>query len=200
MQKAMALIKQHYSDYENIKLEKIYYGLEGAYLTISKLLIILVLAYFLNILEETLLLLFFFNIIRLPAFGMHASKSWICLVISSLWFLGVPLLLSYIELSNSSQIIICLLCTIIFYLYAPADTEKRPLINIIKRRNLKIISVSITIVLSILAINIDNIYISNMIIAAIIIESIMIMPITYKLFNQEYNNYRKYVLKPISIN
>ena len=62
-----------------IQEEELRYGLEGIYLTFGKFLIIFPLAFLLGIFKEFILTLIFFNIIRYPAFGIHANKSSTCL-------------------------------------------------------------------------------------------------------------------------
>jgi len=191
---SLKIINEYYPQYNNAEIKQISYGLEGIYLTFSKLIIIFALAFLLNIFNEVLLLVLLFNIIRLPAFGVHASKSLSCLTISSLFFLVFPLFLKVIHLSLYIKIFICSLLIIIFIIYAPADTKKRPIINKTRRLKLKIISVAISVIFTIGAVLINNIFISNSLIAALLIEAIMIIPLTYRLFNQEYNNYKKYAM------
>lgn len=65
----MNLIKNSDKKYSQDDLEMIAYGLEGIYLTFSKLIVIFALAYLLGILKETLILLLMYNIIRSQAFG-----------------------------------------------------------------------------------------------------------------------------------
>ena len=81
-------IKNQYPNYSEDKLDEIIYGLEGLYLTIEKTLIIFPLAFILGVFKELLVLLLTFNFIRLFSFGMHANKSWICLIFSSSIFIG----------------------------------------------------------------------------------------------------------------
>ncbi len=185
-------IRQYYPQYDKVKIEQLKYGIEGIYLTISKLFIIFLIAIYLGIFKEVLILTFLFNIIRLPAFGAHASKSWICLIISSAFLLGIPLYLKYFALSIIYKLLICIACIICFILYAPADTKKRPIINKQLRRRLKTIAVITAILFTIGTLLINNYLIATSLIAALIVETIMILPITYKIFNQEYNNYKRY--------
>ena len=77
-------------------------------------------------------------------------------------------------------------------IFAPADTEKRPLKNKRKRRIYKILSIMMAIIYMILSIIIKDNTISNYFIFALIIQIIIILPITYKIFGVSYNNYKKY--------
>ena len=81
--KLMNLIKEN-GQYDDIKLAEIRYGLEGLYLTFSKLIVIFLLAYLLGIIKEVIIFLIIYNIIRATSFGLHATKSWICLISSTI--------------------------------------------------------------------------------------------------------------------
>ena len=78
--------------YDEVRLAEIRYGLEGFYLTISKLIIIIPLAFILNTAVYTLIFLLFSLPIRTTSSGFHANTSFQCLIISILAFILVPLL------------------------------------------------------------------------------------------------------------
>lgn len=181
--------------YNDTKLAEIRYGLEGIYLSITKLIIIFLLAILLNILKEMIFMLVIFNILRTTGFGLHATKSWICLVSSSVIFLGGPLLAKIIIINNLLKTILSITSVILIYKYAPADTKKRPLIKEKKRNIYKFITTIKCIILNIFIIFIKNNIITNLIILGIYAEVIVILPKTYKLFNMPYDNYKNY--KPL---
>ena len=191
---AINLIKKNNPHLNEIKLEEIKYGLEGIYLTISKLIIILSISLLLGIIKEFLLFLLLYNVIRLFAFGMHASKSSICLTISIFIFILFPYILRILIIPFNLKIIISIFCLLAIILYAPADTHKRPLINKKKRFIFKILSIVITIIYIILSFNLNNTFITNSLLIALLIEVILILPITYKIFKLPYNNYKTYSL------
>ena len=185
-------IKKH-NNYSNEKLEKIEYGLTGFYLTISKIIIVIIISLLLGIFKEMLLFMIFFNILRTTAFGLHASKSWLCLISSILFFIGLPLLALNIILNVHIKIIVSIILTILMFINSPSDTKKRPIINKKRRLKLKILSTIFCIIFSAIAIFINNNYISNSLILAMLLENILISPITYKLFKMPYNNYIIYI-------
>ena len=113
-------------EWDEESLEKIRYGLEGIYLTIVKLVILLALAIILNIERLFLINLVFFNILRFFAFGVHARNSTQCLITSTVMFIIFPILSTSIDFPLPVQIIIASICVLLFLLYAPADTHKRP--------------------------------------------------------------------------
>ena len=186
------LIKEYNSNYTEEDIEKIKYGLEGLYLTITKIIVILILAILLGIIKELFLVLIFFNIIRFPAFGIHADKSIVCLISSALLILGLTLLFYNIETPLEIKSIICFVCYLNYPLFAPADTVKRPLTNVKKRKYRKIASCIVAFAFSLIALSFDNIF-STSIFIALILEAIMVNPITYKIFKMPYNNYKKIV-------
>ena len=124
-----------YNDYSEEELEKLNYGLEGLYLTITKLIIIIALSLILGIFKEVVGILLLFNVIRYFGFGIHAKKSSECLVSSIFSFIILPYILLNIKLSSTMIIIIGGICIINYVMFAPADTVKRPLKNKKKRLN-----------------------------------------------------------------
>ena len=52
-------------DYDEIKLAEIKYGLEGIYMLISKLIVIIILSILLGIIKEVLIFLLIYNFIRM---------------------------------------------------------------------------------------------------------------------------------------
>ena len=179
--------------YDDIKLAEIKYGLETLYLMLSKLIIIGILAIILGIFNELIIFIFIYNIIRMPSFGLHATKSWICLLSSTIIFIGIPLIIKNIELNILTKIIIGTIFTITMCIFSPADTHKRPIVNKKRRRVYKALSTIISTIYVILSIIIKNIYISNCFVFAIILQNTLISPITYKIFKLPYNNYKTYI-------
>lgn len=185
-------IKKNISQLNEEQLEIIEYGLEGLYLTFTKIIIILVLSILLNIVKETLLVLLFYNTIRLFAFGLHAKNSTACLITSLTLFIGGTYLAIYLNISLLVKIILSSICLILILIYAPADTEKRPLINKKKRKRFKILSIITSLIMTIIIIYLHNNYLSNFMIIGFIEATIMILPITYKLYGLPYNNYKNF--------
>lgn len=193
----MNLVKKNNPTYHEEKLEEIRYGLESIYLTYTKIFVIFVLAYFLGIIKETLLLLLTYNIIRTFAFGIHATKSIYCLITSLMLFIGGVYIVKYMSLNIYAKIIISIMLLICIYKYAPADTYKRPLINERKRKKYKVISTVLGIAYVILIIILNNNIISNYLVIGMLESVIMIHPLVYKIFNLPFDNYKKYKLNTV---
>ena len=192
MNYTMNLIKNN-GNYDDEKLAVIKYGLEGLYLTISKLIIILFLACLLNILKEVIIFLLIYNVIRTTSFGLHATKSWICLLSSTIIFIGFPIICKYLYFDNYLKVILGLILILFIYKNAPADTHKRPIVNQKRRMFFKYSSTFIAIIFVFCSILINDNFISNCFIFSLFVQSFMIAPFVYKLFNLPYNNYLTYL-------
>jgi len=186
--KCMNYIRKN-TEYDDIKLKEIEYGIVSIYLTISKIIIILILSFILGIFKQVIIFMVLFNILRTTGFGLHATKSWMCWISSTISFIILPIVCIYIELNVYIKIIICVLGIIFMFKNAPADTKKRPIIGKKRRIVYKTLSTILAVIFSISAIIIKNNFLSNCFIFALILENIMISPTVYKLFKLPYNNY-----------
>lgn len=193
--KCMELVTTYNKDLSQRDIDKIKYGLEGLYLTITKLIFIIIVSIILGIWKETLLLIIIFNGIRLTAFGVHAKRSIDCLISSTLFFILFPIICIKLSIPLIVKVILFIPLTVLIGIFAPADTEKRPLINKKKRKIYKMLSIMISIIYMTIAIVIKNNTLSNCFIFAIVIQIIIMLPITYKLFGVSYNNYKTYEVK-----
>ena len=187
------LIKNNNQDISQEKLDEVRYGLEGIYLTITKTIFIFALTYFLGIFKEMFFMLVIFNILRTTGFGLHAKKSWQCWVSSTILFVIFPLLSNYIVIPLVLKIVLGITSIILMFFYAPADTYKHPLVNKKKRLIWKYITTINTIILVFVSILIKDSCITNLIVFAIYTEILLINPISYKLLDLPYNNYKKLV-------
>lgn len=192
LKKCMDTVKNKYPEYNQDKLDEIAYGLEVIYLTITKCIVIFSIAYLFGVLKELLILLLFYNFLRTTAFGMHAKKSWHCYLISIVVFVGGAMICRYVSINIYVKMILAIIGLVCMILYAPADTYKRPLINSKRRQIYKIISVLVSFIyVVIIYVYRDNI-ISNYLLVGLLAASMMIHPITYRVFQLPYNNYKTY--------
>ena len=179
-------------DYDKTTIEELRYGLVSIYLTFSKFIIISALAIILGIFKEMLVLLIIYNILRVVSFGLHASKTWICLVSSILIFIVGPIVCMNIEINNLVIAIISIITIPIIYRYSPADTKKRPIVNPRRRKVFKYLSTIFALVFCIVALTINNSFIINCLMLSLIIQCIVIHPYVYKLFGMSYDNYKNF--------
>lgn len=186
----MKIVQSSKTELSDEEIEKIRYGIEGIYLSITKLLIVFALALCLGILKEVIILLCFYNLLRFFGFGYHAETSKQCLIISIILFCLVPYLVMKNIIIMKYKLLIFIPCIINFLIFAPADTIKRPLTNRKKRIIRKIILTILTTLMFIIS-NYVSDNISALLMLSIIIESIMVNPIIYILTGQPFNNYKK---------
>ena len=187
-------IKKH-KQLDEIKLAEIKYGLESLYLTLTKIFIIILISIPLGTLKELLYIFLFYGILRITGFGAHTKTSIQCWVISIGTFTIIPFLAKTLIISKNLSLIIMTLLLIHIMLFAPADTEKRPLINAKKRLIYKIICTLNTLIYILITLFAYNPYFSNIFLFSILIQVIMVLPITYKLLGIKYNNYKNYKRK-----
>lgn len=189
---SMNLIQKYYPNYSETKLAELKYGLLGLYLMITKSIVIFGIALYLGIFKELLIFTIIYNILRAPSFGIHASKSWICLVSSASIFIFFTYLSATISIPINIKTIIGIIGIILMYKNSPADTAKKPIVSPKRRKIYKIISTFIAIIFTVLSIVIDNNFLTNSFIFSLILQNIMIAPMTYKLFREPYDNYKSY--------
>lgn len=186
-------ISKYYS-YDDIKLKEIRYGIESIYLTITKTIIVIIISTFMKTTKELLLFMLFYGILRLTAFGLHAKKAWHCWVLSLFLFALIPYLIKILTISHLLYTVLFFFILILFIIYAPADTEKRPLIHKNKRTFYKILTCIITIIYYIIS-NFSNNIINNALLFSCLMQVLMILPISYNLLGLKYNNYKSYSKK-----
>ena len=189
---AMNIINTNYPNYNQDKKDEIRYGLEATYLSITKVIVILLITVVLGIFKEALIVLILFNILRMFAFGIHAKESWQCWISSSILFIGIPYLCIYMNIDIIYHYIIIGLSVLTYILYAPSDTVKRPLIKKHRRVKFKILTLITSIIYIITFFNTGSIFIKNSISLCMLLESVLIHPLTYRMFKLPYKNYERY--------
>lgn len=181
-----------YNTYDETKLAELRYGLVSIYLLITKLIIICIISALLGILNEMIIFTLIYIPIRAVSFGMHASKSWICLVFSTLMFVGLPMLSTIIIIPDFIKVCLCILFIILMYKNSPADTHKKPIVNPKRRLFFKYSSVIIAIIYSFIIIFSKDIFISNCLFFSLLVQNLLISPTVYKLCKMPYDNYKNY--------
>lgn len=189
----MKLIRKEKPHLTDVELEQIEYGLAGVYLSITKLIIIIIAAFFLKIQKECAYFLIIFAILRNNAYGIHATKSWICLVTSSIAFLGIPILAMKLMIPFLVKYLLGICAVTLVYKNSPADTKKRPIISKKKRLRHKLLATLTATIYIILSLVVNNNFLSNSFLMSVLLIDIMISPITYRIFKLPYNNYLNYL-------
>lgn len=173
---------------EDIEKERIFYGLQGLYSTITKTIVILLISFLINNFHNTILFMLSYLPLRTFSYGLHFSNSRECWIFSLVAYLLIPLLITKISLSTEIIISIMALLIPLYFLWAPADTKKRPIINKNKRFINKYITILILLVYIALVKFVPQ-KISISLFLATIFQVLLISPLVYKIFKQPYRNY-----------
>ncbi len=181
-----------YQECDELKLKRLKYGLEGIYSLVVKAIVIIIISIITNTLKETALLMLFYAGIRTFSYGMHAKSNLACWISSILIYNGIPLFITYINIPNYIGYIILGISLIAMLLWAPADTPKRPLIRKNQRIKCKILSIIVVIIYTLIYLFSNSSLINNTILFALLIQIIFINPLSYKLTNTQFNNYKYY--------
>jgi len=167
-------------------------GLESILINISKGFIV----YMIAILFQTVLPTFIthatYVLLRKFSQGLHAKSSFVCTVVSVTLFVILPAIMQNIILSRPVVFFIGIIVTCLFYLYAPADTEKSPILNAETRNHLKWRSVWSSALITVVALIVPYPMVRTLMVLGLVLQIIMILPITYKLLGRRYRNYEEY--------
>lgn len=180
-------------EYSNEDVEVMRYALEGIYLTFTKILVITLIACLLGLFKEYMWFVILYIPLRSVSFGWHANTTKECWVVSILAFILIPYIFSIITINEITKIILLTFSILVFALYSPADTKKRPIVNKKRRLLFKVVSSIITLVYCCYSFKHSNL-ISNLMIASLLYQSLLINPLIYKITHQEFNNYKTYNL------
>lgn len=176
-------IKNNNTKYDDIKLEEIRYGLYGLYTLITKTTLIILISIILQMFKSFIIFLIFYSLLRSVGYGCHAKTNLECWIISIILLLGIPYFFMNITLNILTKSIIWYICFINYLIFCPADTEKRPMINKLRKLKFKlaILSISIIYLFVILKFN----FYSNLILGAMVLEALLTNPIGYILMGQK---------------
>ena len=181
-----------YQECDDLKLKRLKYGLEGIYSLVVKLTVVLIIAILTKTIEETALLILLYAGIRTFSYGIHAKSNIACWITTLIMYNGFPYIISTITIPKLIGYIILAVALISMILWAPADTPKRPLIRKKHRLKCKILSCLIVLIYTIIF-SFNNIsIINNAMLFALIIQMLIINPLTYKITNTQFNNYKYY--------
>ena len=142
---ANCLTKQLNESHEQKRIY--YYGFQILIGGIVKAIIFLAVSYITGVLIPVIATLLFFGFIRTVAGGYHMDKFDKCLFTSLILFIGAGFIAKYAG-PQLSTLILSILTAVVFLMalfvlikYAPSDTPYKPIVNPVKRKRLKIISI-----------------------------------------------------------
>lgn len=181
-----------YQECDDLKLKRLKYGLEGIYSLIVKISVVILISIITKTLTETLLFILFYAGIRTFSFGWHANSNIACWITTLLIYNIILYFIINIDYPIYIGYIILGISLISMLLWAPADTPKRPLIRKKQRLKSKILSITVLVLYAVIYVTINSNPLKNIILYSLLIQTILINPITYKITNTRFNNYKYY--------
>lgn len=183
-------IKKEMPDIDDERSEIINYGLQLIIGEIPKLFIMLGIAYLLGVFKLSIMMVLILLPYRLASGGFHLKTHIGCIISTSAFYSGIPLLAKSIILNIYVKYLLLLIIFVfgifMISLYAPADTENVPIISTKERRKKKIQSyIFFTIGLA-ATLFINNNIISNIIIFGYFAQTCAITRFAYKLTNNKF--------------
>lgn len=174
--------------------EQAYYNLQIILINIEKVQIIYTMSFFLSTLLNTFVTHLAYLLLRRYAGGWHAKKSINCTLFSFFGFVLIPWIGNTINCSFTTSTIFILSIVMLYIVirYAPADTEKNPLISISRRVKMKRNAILMTCLSFLVVFFVKKDTLQFSIISGIILECITIHPVFYKLTKRSYKNYEEY--------
>lgn len=181
-----------YQECDDLKLKRLKYGLEGIYSLIVKISVVILISIITKTLTETLLFILFYAGIRTFSFGWHANSNIACWITTLLIYNVILYFIINIDYPIYIGYIILGISLISMLLWAPADTPKRPLIRKKQRLKSKILSITVLVLYAVIYVTINSNPLKNIILYSLLIQTILINPVTYKITNTRFNNYKYY--------
>ncbi|MDS0527510.1 accessory gene regulator B family protein [Clostridium sp. SHJSY1] len=173
----------------DLEKKKLSYYICALYVNTTKIMILLAIALILKVFWEVIIMWCFFALIRRTAFGIHSSSSFNCTIVTVLIFAGGGLISKYVNFPIHIYFILNFISFVVYVIYAPADTESRPLVGKKMRKKFKNKTI-LTFIVLFLLVTILNIYQIKILFAiSAFAEAISILPITYRIFKRRYKNY-----------
>ena len=164
--------------------EKLQYGIYVFYLNTLKTLLLIVISLILGILPYIAVFAFAYGSLRIYSFGVHLKSTWLCTLLGLAYYLGSTYLALNVCIPIAVKAFIILLCAVCFFIYAPAQTRKRPIPEH-QRKALKPKSVAMFLVVTVCMFVLHNFPVySSLVFMAAVCQTINLLPVTYKIFRE----------------
>ncbi|MDK2824252.1 MAG: accessory regulator [Clostridia bacterium] len=144
--------------YDEEKKEIIEYAIETLLLTIFGFILILLVSSFLNALVPAVIAAIFGGVLRKVSGGAHFNSPMKCLTFGAITYSLIGVIankLLELNISNSILILILFLSLFIVLMFAPVDSDAKPIHSTILKKKLKISS-SLVVILAIILVFINN--------------------------------------------
>lgn len=185
-------IRKEMPEVDDQRAEIIMYGLQNIIGEFPKIIIILLIAYLLDIFELTLISILIIAPYRCFSGGVHMKTHVGCIIYTSALYSGSALIGKYIALNGIAKYIailsVWIFGMIMIKLYAPADTENVPILRKSERKQKQFFSYIILTVECFISILINNEVIVSIIIFGNLIQTLTITRFAYKITNNKYGH------------
>lgn len=189
--KITQLTKDNLGDAIKGKEEIVNYGVSILLYDLIMVVIIFSLASFLGVIKYIAITVITYSSFRIAIGGAHSKSRIECAVISIAVLFGTVLISQHLKMSNYSlSVAIYIINLIIISIYAPGDTEEKPILSRRLKRRLKITSLAVMTFLFIAALiawNFD-IVIYNVIIICTLPAVFLLTPIGYRVLRCKHSN------------
>lgn len=196
-------IRNQMPEIDDERAEVILYGIQLLVGEIPKVFFVFILGFILGLGWQTLLAFFLILPYKICSGGFHLKTHLGCFICTNIVYCGNAYLSTiWTFLNEISKYItilaIWILGIIMVSIYAPADTENRPILTRKERKSKKILSYIFLTINILMAIFIPNRIISNIIIFGTLIQTISITRIAYILSKNKYG-YEEYLKQQVTI-
>ena len=182
-------IKREMPEIDEDRAEIINYGLMNIIGEIPKIFIVIIIAYLIGILREALITLFSVILYKGASGGIHFKTHIGCLIMTIIFYCGIPFIAKMINLESMFRVIICfdvwIYGIIMIKKYAPADTENIPIFSKKERKKKKKLSYIIFSINLLISLIMNNEITSNIIIISNLVQTMMITESMYKITNNK---------------
>ena len=164
-----------------IVYDKLNYGVELFYINLVKSIFLIAVASVLGVVHYVLVVMLAHGFLRTYSFGLHLQRTVSCTALGMIYYLGSVYISIYTVIPIPVKIVILLVCTACFALYAPSQTKKRP-IPLKQQKPLKKKSLISLAIVSFIVIALSQFPVySNLVLMAAVCQVINILPITYRI-------------------
>ncbi len=183
-------IRKEMPEIDDERAEVIHYGLENIVGEFPKIILLLIIAFFLGIFKEVLFMFVVLMPYRGASGGFHLKTHLGCIVGTTAFYCGIVFLSQNIILEDITKYILTGIIWIfgmfMIKIYAPADTENVPILSKEERKKKQMIAYITYSIGLIAALLIQDNVISNILLFGNLLQTLTITKLAYRLTKNKY--------------
>ena len=183
-------IRKEMPEIDDERAEVIHYGLENIVGEFPKIILLLIIAFFLGIFKEVLFMFVVLMPYRGASGGFHLKTHLGCIVGTTAFYCGIVFLSQNIILEDITKYILTGIIWIfgmfMIKIYAPADTENVPILSKEERKKKQMIAYITYLIGLIAALLIQDNVISNILLFGNLLQTLTITKLAYRLTKNKY--------------